>query len=179
MPFIRKRVSLIISEDEKEKLEKIANSRTGKKMKIERAQILLYYIENKPINYIAKLLKTNRPKIERCIDKALEFGINTALEDLPRKGRKPLITNEARAWFLSIACLKPKDVGLSSEFWTHRSLAEYIRSHSEKAGHVCLKNIARGTVSKILAKSDIKPHKISYYLQRKDQNFEEKMAQVL
>jgi transposase len=85
----------------------------------------------------------------------------------------------ARTWFLSIACLKPKELGFASEFWTTGALAKYTRENCEKAGHSCLKKLSKGTVSKILNKSDIKPHKTSYYLEKRDPNFDTKMAEVL
>ena len=37
----------------------------------------------------------------------------------------------------------------------------------------------RGTVCKILNRQEIKPHKVRYYLERRDAAFEEKMAEVL
>jgi hypothetical protein len=37
----------------------------------------------------------------------------------------------------------------------------------------------QGTVCKILAREDIKPHKVRYYLERRDEDFEAKMADVL
>jgi hypothetical protein len=40
-------------------------------------------------------------------------------------------------------------------------------------------NIAQGTVCKILARNDVKPHKVRYYLERRDEAFETKMANVL
>jgi hypothetical protein len=39
--------------------------------------------------------------------------------------------------------------------------------------------IAQGTVCKILASQAIKPHKVRYYLERRDPAFESKMAEVL
>ena len=36
-----------------------------------------------------------------------------------------------------------------------------------------------GTVCKILAQEDVKPHKVRYYLERRDPDFAEKMAEVL
>ena len=53
------------------------------------------------------------------------------------------------------------------------------REHAEAAGHPCLANIAQGTVCKILARNDVKPHKVRYYLERRDEAFEAKMAEVL
>ena len=42
-----------------------------------------------------------------------------------------------------------------------------------------LANLAQGTVCKILDQEDVKPHKVRYYLERRDPDFAEKMAKVL
>jgi transposase len=42
-----------------------------------------------------------------------------------------------------------------------------------------LTNLVQGTVCKILGQEDIKPHKVRYYLEQRDAEFEQKMAQVL
>lgn len=63
--------------------------------------------------------------------------------------------------------------------WTLRLLAEHIRSHCEEAGHPSLCRLARGTVSKLLTEGEVQPHKIRYYLERRDPDFDAKMAQVL
>jgi len=47
------------------------------------------------------------------------------------------------------------------------------------AGYACLTHIVQGTVCKILAAHQIKPHKVRYYLERRDEAFETKMAEVL
>ena len=52
-------------------------------------------------------------------------------------------------------------------------------SNAEAAGHPCLASIAQGTVCKILARHEVKPHKVRYYLERRDEDFETKMADVL
>jgi len=49
----------------------------------------------------------------------------------------------------------------------------------DELGYPCLSNLGKGRLHTILAKSNIKPHKISYYLERKDPEFDEKMATVL
>jgi hypothetical protein len=43
----------------------------------------------------------------------------------------------------------------------------------------CLSKLAQGTVCKILGHEEIKPHKVRYYLERRDVEFEQKMADVL
>src|SRR5271170_3975622 len=43
----------------------------------------------------------------------------------------------------------------------------------------CLANLAQGTVCKILDQEEVKPHKVRYYLEQRDPDFAEKMAEVL
>jgi len=179
MPFRRKRATLLLEGDVRDRLQKLSNSRTESASRVERARILLGYASGESVSSIARLLRTNRPKVERCIDKALGLGALAALSDMPRSGRTPTITPEARAWVLSLACQKPKDLGYSYELWTMRLLSQHIREHCVEAGHPSLAQLARGTVSKMLRQSKIRPHKITYYVQRRDPEFESKMAQVL
>jgi transposase len=109
----------------------------------------------------------------------VRFDVMAALDDSPRPGKAPEITDDARAWLVSLACQKAKDLGYPHELWTTRLLARHIRDHAVAAGHPCLANIAQGTVCKILARHDVKPHKVRYYLERRDEDFEAKMADVL
>ena len=102
-----------------------------------------------------------------------------ALDDSPRPGKAPLITADARNWLVSLACQKAKDLGYPHELWTTRLLARHARDHAASAGHPCMANIVQGTVCKILARHEVKPHKVRYYLERRDEAFETKMAEVL
>ena len=179
MPFKSQRAKIILTAKDSEQLQTISKSRTESKSRVERAQMILGYAQGEPINSLAKRLGTNRPKIERTVDRAIGYGALTALNDLPRKGATPKISKEDRAWFLSIACTKPKVLGFAAERWTYQALADYIRGHCEQAGHPSLAKLQKGTVSKLLAKSDLKPHKQSYYLEKKDPDFSVKMSQVL
>jgi len=179
MPFVSQRAKLNLSVEEIKKLDRIVRARTESAARIERAKMLLAYHQTETISSIAAQLKTNRPKVERCISKALACGVEVALNDLPRKGKTPTVTPEAKAWAVSIACQKPKTLGYAAELWTTRSLAKHIRDHCQQAGHPSLAKLGRGTVSKILSKAPIQPHKIDYYLERRDPNFDEKMVQVL
>ena len=179
MPFESRRAKLVLTDSEREKLTKVSRSRTEAKARVERAQILLKYADGESVSAIARAMHTNRPKIERTIDRALQWGVLTGLTDLPRQGRPRKISMEDRAWVVALACQKPKELGYAQELWTTRLLAEHVRSHCEAAGHPSLARLARGTVSKILAQNKIRPHKISYYLERRDPEFETKMTQVL
>ncbi len=79
MPFQRKRAKLVLLNETREDLEKISRSRTASVRQVERAKIILRYEEGKTVSAIAREFNTNRPKVERCIDKALQFGPLQAL----------------------------------------------------------------------------------------------------
>ena len=52
-------------------------------------------------------------------------------------------------------------------------------STDRRPGTQCLARLVQGTVCKILGQEEIKPHKVRYYLERRDAEFEQKMAEVL
>ena len=179
MPFVSSRAQLKLSDKDKEALTSLAQSRTEPAGRVQRASMLLRYQAGETISEIARDLGTNRPRVERCVAKALDLGVTQALSDLPGRGRRPALTVEARAWVVSLACRKPKDLGYAQELWTTRLLAKHVREHCKAAGHSCLLSLGRGTVSKILGANQIHPHKIQYYLERRDPEFEISMAQIL
>ena len=80
---------------------------------------------------------------------------------------------------MSLACTKPKDHGLAAELWTLSALARYVLSHAEEAGFPRLANAVKSTVWRILNEHDIKPHRIRYYLEKRDPEFDRKMREVL
>ena len=115
MPFVSTRPALQLTKDELEDLEKASRSRTQSQRTVERAKILLEYYRRKSISQIARELETNRPKVERVINKAFAYGIYIALEDIPRSGRSRRISSDARTWIISLACTKPLKYGYSYE----------------------------------------------------------------
>jgi hypothetical protein len=80
---------------------------------------------------------------------------------------------------VALACRKTKDLGYPYELWTTRFLAGHAREHGPAEGHACLADLAQGTVCKILGQDEVKPHKVRYYLEQRDPDFAEKMAEVL
>jgi len=102
-----------------------------------------------------------------------------ALNDSRRPGKEPEITTSAWAWPVSLACQKAKDVGCPHELWTTRLLARHAREHGPAAGHSSLARIAQGRVCKILAEQEVKAHKVRYYSEPWEPEFDAKMAEVL
>ena len=175
----RRVVEFVVGAEDLARLEAISRSRTEPASRVERARILLAYRSDPSSTAVGERIGVTHHTVQRCLRRALRFGAMAALDDSPRPGKAPKITPEAKAWLVSLACQKAKDLGYAHELWTTRLLARHVREHAAAVGHPCLTRIVQGTVCKILARHDIKPHKVRYYLERRDEAFEEKMAEVL
>ena len=115
----------------------------------------------------------------KWIDKALEMGVEAGIRDTPHKPREAAITDDAKAWVVSVACSKPKEFGYAAELWTRSALAIHVRKHAVQQGYPVLANAAKATVHRILVSQELQPHKVRYYLERRDPEFKAKMRIVL
>src|ERR1700756_462936 len=175
----REAVELAMTEEEIETLTALSRSRTEPASRVSRAGMLLSYLETPSFFAVAQRLGAHHQTVQRCVERALAYGALAALDDRPRPGKEPVITPEAKAWLVSLACDKAREHGYPHELWTTRLLARHAREHGPSAGHQCLASLVQGTVCKILGHEEIKPHKVRYYLERRDAEFEQKMAEVL
>jgi transposase len=175
----RKVVEITIDAADAAKLQSIARSRTEPASRVERARILLHYRDDPSHYAVGRAVGVTHQTVQRCLARATRFGVMAALNDRPRPGKEPEITRPARAWLVSLTCQKAKEVGYPHELWTTRLLARHAREHGPAAGYPCLARIAQGTVCKILAEQEVKAHKVRYYLERRDPEFDAKMAEVL
>jgi transposase len=173
------RAPLTLTTDQRNKFEQISKSRTAPLREVQRAKIIVHYADGLPISQIQDQVKVSRPSIYKCIDKALAAGPDAGLKDHYHRPFDPTITIEAKAWVVNLACTKPKDHGLAAELWTLQELAKFARKHAPEAGHQCLSKAVKATIWRILAADEIKPHKIEYYLERRDPDFEQKMQEIL
>src|SRR5271169_8148 len=175
----RQAVELAMTEEEIGALRVLSRSRTELASRVERAQMLLAYRENPSFCAVGQRVGVHHQTVQRCVERALVYGALAALDDRPRSGKEPTITAEAKAWLVSLACRKAKDLGYPHELWTTRLLARHAREHGPAEGHACLGKLVQGTVCKILNEQEVKPHKVRYYLERRDPEFKQKMAEVL
>jgi transposase len=172
-------VDLTIEDEDMTRLMAVVRSRTEPASRVERARMLLAYRDDPSFFGVGRLLGVHHQTVQRCIERAAAFGPLAALDDSARPGKTATIIAEAKAWLVSLACQKAKDFGYPHELWTTRLLARHAREYGPAAGHECLARLVQGTVCKILDAHAIKAHKIRYYLERRDPEFEEKMTHVL
>ena len=171
--------SIELSNEEREYLELQTRFRIIRAQTVTRARILLLRADSVSIDAIADKVGLNRCSVMLCLKKFKEGGIENALFDAPGRGRNAEITDEEKAWIINIACQKPIDFGYAAETWTYAKLTSHINKTAEAAGYTRLSTIHKSTVNTILDEADIKPHKITYYCENRDPDFDSKMHNVL
>jgi transposase len=179
MPFTTKRQALTFTADEKQKLEILRRSRSAEKRETLHAGILLDLARGESDGAVARINGVNRHTVALCARKFLQFGLDAALGELPRPGKSRRIPDDAIAWVLHCACQKPKELGYAYELWTYSLLQGHVRKHCLEAGHRSLTELSRSRLHRILTQGEIRPHKIRYYVERRDPEFEAKMAVIL
>lgn len=179
MPFAKKRPPVVLNEEERAKLQGIRRSRTEQKRRTVRAAILLDAAAGFSDGAMARSQGVNRNSVLLCVQKYLRFGLEAALGELPRSGRPRRISDEAIAWILQVACQKPKDLGYAQELWTYSRLQTHLRRHAPAAGYAELGTLSQSRLHNLLQQAELRPHKVRYYVERRDPEFEQKMATVL
>ncbi len=159
----RRRTTINLTDDERKELILMSRSMTLEYRYVLRAKIILLWFENKSINESESLLLTSKPTIikwrKRFIKKRIE-----GLKDLPRPGKKPVISPEQRAKIFELACSKPSG-GYTN--WSQRQLAKEI-------------GISQSRICKILKEADLKPHKTEYWCGKStDPEFEKKLIDII
>lgn len=172
-------IAIKLSEDERDYLVSLIKTRTAQAQIVDRARMLLWKSEGRTFDDIANSLGVSVPTVRRCIERYTKAGMNQALFDDERPGRPPEVSDDAKAWIISVACQKPCELGYAAELWTLDLLHRHIQGNAGEAGYSRLETITKPWLQQYLKKMDIKPFKIKYYLERKDPDFERKMHDVL
>ena len=118
----RKSTTIALSNEDRDYLELQTRARTIQAQTVNRARILLLKAEGTSIDDIADKVGMNRKSVMLCINKYLAGGIDNALFDAPGRGRNAEITDDEKAWIISIACQRPVDLGYAAETWTRALL---------------------------------------------------------
>ena len=111
----RQSVELAMNDDEIAKLMLISRSRMERGSRVDRAKMPLAYRENPSFYAVGHAVGAHHQTVERCVERALAYGPLMALDDRPRPGKEPIITPDAKAWLVNLACGKAKNVGYPHE----------------------------------------------------------------
>ena len=174
-----KRTYLVLSDEDKDYLKSLSKKRTIQAQVVDRARILLYKADGMTFQEIAEKLAISTSTVRLCISKYNKGGVDAAIFDIQRSGRPSEITDDAKAWIISIACQRPTELGYAQELWTLASLHKHIQKCAEDAGYPRLSTVTKPYIQKFLKEQNIKPFKIKYYCEKRDPDFESKMHEVL
>src|SRR3977135_3790449 len=141
---------LVLTDEEKQTLDRLRNSRTAAALQVHRPQIIWRWHAGESVSQIARALKTTRKSVLKWIDRALQMGVEAGIKDTPHKPREAVITDDAKAWVVNLACTKPKDLGYAAELWTRSALARHLRKNAVEEGYPALAKAAKATVQRIL-----------------------------
>jgi hypothetical protein len=116
----RRVIALPTDAEQRQRLLEISRPRTEPTSRVERARIILTYLEEPSAYAVARTIGVTQQPVTRCLERAAELGVIAALDDRPRAGRDPVITTEAKTWLVALACQKPKELGYPHELWSPR-----------------------------------------------------------
>src|SRR5437660_342562 len=123
----RRVIALPSDARQRQRLLEISRSRTEPTGRVERARIILAYLDDPSAYAVARAIGVTQQTVTRCLERAAELGVIEALDDRPRAGRDPVMTAEAKTWLVALACRKAK-LGYPHELWTTRLLALHFHA---------------------------------------------------
>src|SRR5438477_419454 len=128
----RRVIALPTDAEQRQRLLAISRSRIEPTGRVERARIILAYLQDPSAYAVARTVGVTQQTVTRCLERAAELGVIEALDDRPRAGRDPVITAEAKTWLVALACRKARELGYPHELWTTRLLAATARHQPDR-----------------------------------------------
>jgi transposase len=127
---------VVLSEKEKEELTKITKCHKSEQRYVLRSQIVLYASQGCSNAKIARELAINVDTARLWRDRwvglqgiELEtLSVAERLEDAPRPGKPPTITEEQKCKMAVIACEAPSKSGRPISQWTAREIADEVKA---------------------------------------------------
>lgn len=132
----------------KERAELIDLTSKGKTnaRKLNRARVLLLADEGKRDKEIREAVGVKASFVERTRQRFTEGGMERALNDLPRPGRKPKLDGKQEAFLVALNCSDAPD---GQETWTLRLLADRMVEMQvvEEISHETIRRVLKKTLS--------------------------------
>lgn len=114
MVAARRIITLSIDPDQRRALVDISRSRTEATSRVERARMIIAYLDTPSAYVVARQIGVSHQTVTRCLERAAQLGVLAALDDRPQAGRDAVITREARAWLVSLACAQADRIRVST-----------------------------------------------------------------
>src|SRR5215471_1484949 len=118
-----KRYRVTLTDEERERLERLTRKGTASVRMVRRAQALLLAAEDRRDEDIATGLRIGVATVERTRRRCVEEGVEASLRERPRPGARPKLGPKERAFVVALACTKPPE---GRERWTMQLLADRV-----------------------------------------------------
>jgi transposase len=153
---------LKLTSEEKQDLQRWAQSRTLPAGDVFRARLLLALAEGITYREIARSMKTSTPTVARWKMRFEQEGM-AGLEGRHRGSKPRAATPAVQARVIRRVQQKPSD---GSTHWSCRKLANEL-------------GLSKSTVQRILVQAKLNPHRLERYLASDDPDFEAKAADII
>ncbi|MDR0354272.1 MAG: hypothetical protein LBJ64_00815, partial [Deltaproteobacteria bacterium] len=145
---------VVLTEPQREKLEKISRAKKEERRRVLRAKIILMAASGATNKEMAEAVKMSVMSMNNTLKKFHKYGIDVALAAIQRSGRPCVIDESAISWIYSLAKRKPCELATSDgkaeepeeleeveenksvekikdaeELWNLRRLQKYVRGH--------------------------------------------------
>ncbi len=140
MPGPKYRVML--TDEETEYLESLLRKGKSAARKQTRARILLKSAQGCTVEEITAALAISDDMVGKARRRCVEEGVEAALEDRPRPGNKPKLSERQCAHIIATACSTPPE---GHDHWTLRLLADKVveLEYAEKYSHEAVRQLLK------------------------------------
>ena len=160
-----------VTEAEKKELERLSRSRTAPLRHVERAQIVLGWLDEQRPEVIAQEVGCNVTTIYYQLHQFNARGLDF-LEDAPRSGRPLDYDEQQRGQIVMSAKTKPEQFGLEFGHWTLDRLVEYVNNALSIP-------ISRSQLAEVLTQEGLKWYQEkNYFSESPDPQFVEKRGRL-
>lgn len=118
-----KRYEVILTDDERARLEAFTTKGIAAARELRRARILLLAAEGRTDAAVAEAVGCCVGTVARVRRRCAEAGVEAALADRPRPGATPLLDGKGEAFLVALACTDPP---AGAATWTMQLLADRL-----------------------------------------------------
>jgi transposase len=112
-----------LSEEERRDLDQMTRKGKAPVRKVKRAQILLHAHDGKTDKAVAQALHVAEATVFRTRRRCVEQGLEAALKESPRPGKRRSLNGKQEAFLVALACSQPPE---GRQSWTMQMLADQL-----------------------------------------------------
>jgi len=152
------------------RLEALVRRRTPQHWMVQRARVVMLSDDGLSIHEISLQLSMDHQVVRRWLKRYLADGFY-GLKDRDRSGRPVEIKSQVWQKLATLVVQTPEKFGVPLARWSVRELADFVaRRHGWQ--------VSRASVSRFLRSMALKPHRVRYWLNPSDPDFDRKAARI-